>query len=78
MLADELRQLAIVLVRTRNPLNIGAVARAMQNFGVQDLRLVAPYEASFREVRSGVGASAVLGDAREFRALPRQWRIAGW
>lgn len=69
MLADELRQLAIVLVRTRNPLNIGAVARAMQNFGVQDLRLVAPYEASFREARSGVGASAVLGDAREFPSV---------
>ena len=69
MLADELRQLAIVLVRTRNPLNIGAVARAMQNFGVPELRLVAPYEASFREARSGVGASAVLGDAREFSSV---------
>ena len=69
MLADELRQLAIVLVRTRNPLNIGAVARAMQNFGVEDLRLVAPYEASFREARSAVGASAVLGEAREFASV---------
>ena len=69
MLADELRQLAIVLVRTRNPLNIGAVARAMQNFGVHELRLVAPYEASFREARSGVGASAVLADAREFPSV---------
>jgi len=69
VLADELRQLAIVLVRTRNPLNIGAVARAMQNFGVHELRLVAPYEASFREARSGVGASAVLGAAREFSSV---------
>jgi TrmH family RNA methyltransferase len=64
-LADELRQLVVVLVRTRNPLNIGAVARAMQNFGVNELRLVAPYEASFREARSAVGAGAVLGEARE-------------
>ncbi len=69
MLADELRQLAIVLVRTRNPLNIGAAARAMQNFGVHELRLVAPYEASFRESRSGVGAGAVLNDAREFSSV---------
>jgi TrmH family RNA methyltransferase len=69
VLADELRQLTIVLVRTRNPLNIGAVARAMQNFGVRELRLVAPYEASFREARSGVGARAVLGDAREFSSV---------
>lgn len=63
---SDLRQLAVVLVRTRNPLNIGAVARAMQNFGAHDLRLVAPYEASFREARSAVGADTVLREAREF------------
>lgn len=68
-MANDLRQLAIVLVRTRNPLNIGAVARAMQNFGSQELRLVAPYEASFREARSAVGASAVLREAREFASV---------
>jgi tRNA/rRNA methyltransferase len=64
-----LEQLALVLVRTRNPLNIGAVARAMQNFGAHDLRLVAPFEASFREARSAVGAGAVLGVAREFTSV---------
>ena len=58
-----------MLVRTRNPLNIGAVARAMQNFGARDLRLVAPFEASFREARSAVGASAVLEQAREFASV---------
>jgi TrmH family RNA methyltransferase len=68
-LADELRQLVIVLVRTRNPLNIGAVARAMQNFGVHDLRLVAPYEASFREARSAVGAGTVMSQAQEFASV---------
>jgi TrmH family RNA methyltransferase len=68
-LADELRQLVIVLVRTRNPLNIGAVARAMQNFGVHELRLVAPYEASFREARSAVGAGTVMSQAREFASV---------
>lgn len=65
----KLEQLTMVLVRTRNPLNIGAVARAMQNFGVRDLRLVAPFEASFREARSAVGAGAVLEQAREFASV---------
>ncbi|HEX6773005.1 MAG TPA: TrmH family RNA methyltransferase [Acidobacteriaceae bacterium] len=65
----DLDRLAVVLVRTRNPLNIGAAARAMQNFGVRDLRLVTPYEASFREARSAVGAGAVLAEAREYAAV---------
>ncbi len=64
-----MQHLVIVLVRTRNPLNIGAVARAMQNFGVRELRLVAPYEASFREARSAVGAGAVLAEARELASV---------
>ena len=65
----DLGRLVVVLVRTRNPLNIGAAARAMQNFGVHDLRLVAPYEASFREARSAVGAGAVLETARCFASV---------
>ena len=44
-LKDRLR---IVLVRTRNPLNIGAAARAMSNFGFSHLRVVKPYEPAFR------------------------------
>lgn len=59
-------RLAIVLVNTRNPLNIGAAARAMSNFGYCDLRLVQPYEPSFREARSAMGGSDVLAAAREF------------
>ena len=66
----KLEQLTLVLVRTRNPLNIGAVARAMQNFGVRELRLVTPFEASFREARSAVGAGTVLEQAREFASVP--------
>jgi TrmH family RNA methyltransferase len=66
----KLEQLTLVLVRTRNPLNIGAVARAMQNFGVCELRLVTPFEASFREARSAVGAGTVLEQAREFASVP--------
>ena len=56
----------VVLVHPRNPLNIGAAARAMSNFGVRRLRLVAPYEVAFRNARSAVGASAVLEAAEQF------------
>lgn len=56
----------MVLVHPRNPLNIGAAARAMSNFGVKRLRLVAPYEVAFRNARSAVGASAVLEAAEQF------------
>jgi len=56
----------VVLVHPRNPLNIGAAARAMSNFGVTRLRLVAPYEVAFRNARSAVGASAVLEAAEQF------------
>jgi TrmH family RNA methyltransferase len=64
-----LEQLVIVLVRPRNPLNIGAAARAMSNFGARHLRLVNPYAVAYREARSAVGASAVLENAREFDSV---------
>ncbi len=50
----------VVLVRTRNPLNIGSAARALANFGVEDLALVEPYEPSWKEARSAVGGEPVL------------------
>jgi TrmH family RNA methyltransferase len=55
--------LRVVLVATRNPLNMGAVARAMSNFGALHLRVVNPYEKAFREARSAVGATEVLREA---------------
>ena len=57
-------RLRIVLVCPRNPLNIGAAARAMLNFGFSNLWLVDPYEVAFREARSAVGAAEVLRKAR--------------
>lgn len=63
-LAD-LSKLIVVLVRPRNPLNIGAAARAMTNFGAHHLRVVNPYKLAFRESRSAVGAAEVLKDAEE-------------
>jgi tRNA/rRNA methyltransferase len=57
-------RVGFVLVRPRNPNNIGAVARAMANFGLADLRLVEPYAASWSEARAAVGGEDVLGSAR--------------
>jgi tRNA/rRNA methyltransferase len=57
-------ELRIVLVEPRNPLNIGAAARAMSNFGFNDLRLVRPYDVAFREAVSGVGAGHLLERAK--------------
>lgn len=64
-----LSHLSIVLVATRNPLNIGAAARAMSNFGFSSLRLVNPYEPSFREARSAVNAADLLASAQQFTSL---------
>ena len=61
--------ITIVLVTPRNPLNIGAAARAMSNFGFFDLRLVNPYRVAFDEARSGVNADRVLTEAREFSTI---------
>jgi TrmH family RNA methyltransferase len=66
---SDLSNLVIVLVRPRNPLNIGAAARAMTNFGAHRLRVVNPYKLAFREARSAVGAAAVLEDAEEFDSV---------
>ena len=65
----ELDRLRVVLVATRNPLNLGAAARAMSNFGFLNLRVVNPYDAAFREARSAVGAAAVMKSASEYPVL---------
>ena len=54
-----------MLVSTRNPLNIGAAARAMANFGFARLRVVNPYDVAYREARSAVGAAPLLQAAEE-------------
>jgi TrmH family RNA methyltransferase len=59
----------VVLVSTRNPLNIGASARAMANFGFSCLRVVSPYDVAFREARSAVGAAPLLQSAEEFSSV---------
>lgn len=59
----------IVLVRPRDPNNIGAAARAMGNFGLADLRVVDPYPPVWREAVSAVGVSDILQNARKFETL---------
>lgn len=61
--------LVVVLVEASNPLNIGAAARAMSNFGFLQLRVVNPYEVAFREARSAVGGAPVLADATEYKSV---------
>jgi len=62
-------RLRVLMVSTRNPLNIGAAARAMSNFGFRYLRVVNPYAPGFQEARSAVGASSVLARAEKFRTV---------
>ncbi len=62
-------RLCVVLVDARNPLNIGAAARAMSNFGFLRLRVVNPYDVAFREAKSAVGAASLLANAEEFNKV---------
>ncbi|HSY35724.1 MAG TPA: TrmH family RNA methyltransferase [Acidobacteriaceae bacterium] len=75
-------RLTIVLVGARNPSNIGAAARAMQDFGFSDLRIVndfaAPFEAAQLEAqleaapleaKSAVAAQHVMQAARRYDTL---------
>ena len=66
---QQLENLRVVLVAPRNPLNIGAAARAMSNFGFTQLRVVNPYEVAFRDARSAVGALPVLAKSKEFSTV---------
>jgi len=70
--------LTIVLVGARNPSNIGAAARAMQDFGFSDLRIVndfaAPFEAAQLEALqpdnpAAVAAQHVMTNARRYDTL---------
>jgi tRNA/rRNA methyltransferase len=61
--------LNVVLVSPRNPLNIGAAARAMANFGLRRLSVVAPFDPTWREARSAIGAPELLQNAKSTECL---------
>jgi TrmH family RNA methyltransferase len=62
-------RVVVVLVRARNPNNIGAVARAMHDFGFRHLRVVNEYAVPFEAARSAVDASEVLAGAAAFASV---------
>lgn len=53
----------VVLVRPRDPNNIGAVARAMKNFGFSDLWVITPHAPTWSEIVSAPHAEDVLTSA---------------
>jgi tRNA/rRNA methyltransferase len=65
MLPEQQDRLVVVLVRARNPSNIGAVARAMHDLGFSHLRIVNDYPVPFAAAKSAVDASSVLAAATE-------------
>ena len=66
---------AIVLVRPQLGENIGKAARAMLNFGLTDLRLVAPRDGwpnpSAGPAASGPIDKPSMGEVRRFTPSPR-------
>ncbi len=62
-------EFCIILVRPRDPNNMGACARAMGNFGLTDLRIVDPYPPIWQEAVSAVGVVDILKNARCFGSL---------
>jgi TrmH family RNA methyltransferase len=69
MVRAEIDRVVVVLVRARNPNNIGAVARAMHDFGFRHLRVVNEYAVPFETARSAVDASEVLTGASVFGSV---------
>ena len=72
-LATKATQPVILLARPFEPGNIGAVARAMLNFGLSDLRLVAPLTQPWltEEAQArACGAAPLLDEAQTFVDMP--------
>ena len=59
----------VILVRPRDPNNIGACARAMSNFGLSDLRVVDPFPPVWRDAVSAVGAADIMQNAPQLQSL---------
>ena len=69
LVPEQSNRVVVVLVRARNPNNIGAVARAMHDFGFRHLRIVNDYAVPFETARSAVDASAVIASALTFASV---------
>ncbi|WP_263410481.1 RNA methyltransferase [Terriglobus tenax] len=60
---EQKANLVVVLAGARNPLNIGAAARAMSNFGFRTLRIVTEFPLPVTEAKSAVDAAEVMQQA---------------
>lgn len=70
-----LSNIRVVLVGSQEPMNVGAAARAMQNFGISDLWLVAP-EPRVREDLALHPEGSMLTD---WRYTPKRfWITSRW
>ena len=67
--AEERGRVEVVLVRARNPNNIGAVARAMHDFGFARLAVVSEYAVPLETARAAVDAGAVIAGAAAYRSV---------
>ena len=72
------RQVRIVLVRPRNPLNLLAAARAAANFGFDDVVIVSPYEPVWEEAQAATEAGKWLRKARRVASLPEAIEDRNW
>jgi TrmH family RNA methyltransferase len=69
MSPEDQDRVVVVLVRARNPANMGAVARAMHDLGFANLRVVNEYSVPFAAAKSAVHAASVLAAAGEFDSV---------
>lgn len=65
MLPEDQDRVVVILVRARNPGNIGASARAMHDLGFRNLRVVNEFPVPFAAAKAAVDASSVLDAAVE-------------
>ncbi len=79
-LAEEGQSPAVVLVEPQLPDNIGMVARAMANFGLDSLRLVAPRDGWPQEKAriAASGANYVIDEARVYETLADAMGDLSW
>src|SRR6185437_15550876 len=71
---------SVMLMEPQLPDNIGMVARAMANFGLDDLRLIAPRDGWPNEKAriAASGANYIIDDARPFEKLEESLADLNW
>ncbi len=74
----ELDRVCVVLVRARNPSNIGAAARAMHDFGFGRLRVVNQFSPPMKERAQGWTPPKVWAMRRRKITARGRWPTALW